>query len=391
MHIASHPNQPNWRERVPWMLSILLLIGVGIWFIPSRAIVTYRGKDVSAWFDMASGKTKYWELAKESDPRSGYEAFLAFRNIGVAAIPFLIDKAKSERPVFQRLYANSLKRLPPVVRRKLPKVFGDSYYAERRADAIRLLLIIATDGRSSVVERFGPYWSSVITTIKESLDDRSPVVRAAAADFIWRTDSAQFFLPDLIRMTNDSDRKAQGAALLALKSLGPAASNAIPRFCSIAASEDLDSAIRGLALESLGNMGRLAGHAAPAISKLVENDDTQVREDAAAALARIGVTPSNAKNNLLKLLGMDSPRAQTAALLALWNLDPQSVECQSGIHCQLRTNLFENKLFMLDFLQSCGSEASIFLPSVRMAFGDQEEIIRNAATNAIKSISGQKP
>jgi len=391
MAIAAYYSQLFLRKRVLWTFCALLLLIASVWFATRQTSISYGGKSINDWFEMSSGKTKHLEIAKVTDTESGYEAFQAFREIGSEALPFLEAKTRSERSGIKKFYADAIRLIPSTIRKKLPRVYGDGYYETQRTDALRLILMIAKHGELSVEEKFGARWPSVSQTICKSLTDRSPEVRAVAAEFIWKTDTAQFFTPNLVRATDDLNREVQANSLLALNTLNKTASNAIPCFCAVAADKKRDSAIRGIALEGLGNMGRLATAAVPAISHLLDEDDPKLKEDAAVALAKIGSTPPTVKNALLKLSKSENPRARSAALFALWRLEPASVEFESQIIAQLQSNSFEDKLFTLDFLQSCGPEASVFATPVRGVFNDADSTIRNLATNTHDHISVMKP
>jgi HEAT repeat protein len=206
---------------------------------------------------------------------------------------------KTQMETHQALKDGGRSALPVLV-----EVLRKDDRAEARWRAADLLGQIGPEARES---------SPAMAALVAALRDRDPYVRTVAATALASIGPAgPDALPPLRDMLNDGERVP---ALRALARYGAEAAPAIPR--AIELLDDDDSEVRWNAARTLGKIGPAAREAVPALVAALKDDDALVREHAAEALGDIGPDAKNAVLPLMAVLKDPDARVRRDAVRSL--------------------------------------------------------------------------
>ena len=198
-------------------------------------------------------------------------------------------------------------------------------------------------------------------------------------------------VPLLIEMFEHGDGGDQYAAVKALRSFGPHAVAAKPLLRQI-----LESPIpqmRWMAAETLGRMKGAAADAVPDLVKSIQEHKAECRDDelhtcryAIQALGNIGPTALGAKGDLIRLLSDENLFLRAYAAVALIKIEPRAREPLPVIAGLLADQNVEVRRRTIWELKAAGREAKPAKSSVRVALGDKDEAVRQAASELLKSL-----
>ena len=139
-------------------------------------------------------------------------------------------------------------------------------------------------------------------------------------------------VPDLIPAIKDKNTEIRRIALQCI-GMGTNLDGVAPAV--IDCLNDPEDRIRRIALELVGRFGqREANLVVPALIRLLSeqqlpaNARTDLRDDAARALAQIGPQAADAIPQLTKLLGDSNPAIRQAAAVAVWEIQPDPTAIQ---------------------------------------------------------------
>ena len=146
-------------------------------------------------------------------------------------------------------------------------------------------------------------------------------VRAQAAENLCRAGAdAVVAASDLVRACSDEEA-VRDWAVAALEDLGPPPSEQLPALTELLTSSN--STVAYWAATLLGRLGPAAKAAESALtSVLTQSTDTSVRERAAWALGKIGVTSATAVSALKEASQVGNPRLARLAQAALPSSQP---------------------------------------------------------------------
>ncbi|HEY7156829.1 MAG TPA: HEAT repeat domain-containing protein [Gemmataceae bacterium] len=155
--------------------------------------------------------------------------------------------------------------------------------------------------------------SSALAALTAALRDKDPYVRAVAAGALASIGPAgPDALPPLRDMLSDGERVP---ALRALARYGAEAAPAIPQ--AIKLLDDDESEVRWNAARTLGKIGPAAREAVPALVAALKDDDALVREHAAEALGDIGPDAKDSVRALMAVLQDPDARVRRDAVRSL--------------------------------------------------------------------------
>jgi len=147
-------------------------------------------------------------------------------------------------------------------------------------------------------------------------------VRAAMA-FGSLPDHGSNSVPELIQIYKENrSEESQSAVVLAFRSIGPAASQAVPVLLNAAGSSDLT--IRHNALAALGEIHAQPDLVVPLLTKALRDQEPHIRSAAAMALRDFGAEAKPAVPALLELLKDGDSYVSTIAAESLEQIDPEA-------------------------------------------------------------------
>ena len=121
-------------------------------------------------------------------------------------------------------------------------------------------------------------------TVRAGLTDRSPAVRAAAAEALLLLKPAASDLPTLMKLLKDSSANTKAAAARNITRFGPAAKDAVPALIHLL--DDGDGDVKLAAIEALAQIGPAAEPAIERLKKL--RGDSPIGKAAKKALEKLG-------------------------------------------------------------------------------------------------------
>lgn len=221
------------------------------------------------------------EILKSGRDRGGVSlAARALGGIGEAAVPSLVEGLQHADPGVRQASTTALKRVGPPARLAVPALLG---MVKGKDPALRL-------------------------TAVEALGAIGPEARAAVAE--------------LTPLLKENDRPLRHAAATSLGSMGPAAESAVPALLDLLrqgakfrsdwaqSTKSFKAKPRpAMDLQELETapvaartLGRIGAAAVPALSGMLAEQDREIREHAAEALARVGPAAKGAIPALVTLL-----------------------------------------------------------------------------------------
>jgi HEAT repeat protein len=175
-----------------------------------------------------------------------------------------------------------LKSLLPVIERLLDD--GGGFMAPNGPDGEPLTTV--REGAIWALGKYGDDAQAFVPRIVNLLDDPNRRIRTAAASALGKIGpGAKEAVPALVRHIADKDREVRVSAASALAEIRPAAKEALT--AAISLLSDDDGYPRRAAAGILGRMGPAAGPAIPALERLLRDPDKEVAAAAAEALRKI--------------------------------------------------------------------------------------------------------
>ncbi len=248
----------------------------------------------------------------------------------------------------------------------------------------------------------GPAAAAAIPDMIRALADPDEEIRTAAAEGIGQIShgpGAAAAIPVLLAASHDPDRFVRKRATAALGELGTSDARIIPALA--AAMHDRDRDVRNTAGECLRSVGLPAFGA---LQALLREDDHELRDDAALALARIADPVYKDSENETDAQAQARVKAPRAALLAaLHNPDERIRAGASYALGFLGPGLTPELIKALGDLSSLvrvqaaralgviGTEAKTALDALRARSSDPDPEVRRTAATAIDAILKTDP
>jgi len=193
-----------------------------------------------------------------------------------------------------------------------------------------------------------------LTALTRQLQDRNPVIRRAAVDF--------------------------------LEMLEEDAAPAVPLL--ISSLSDPDIFVRWSSARTLGRLNAKAGaQAVPALAKSLGDPDLDVRVTAAGTLEAYGPTARAAVPALADALGRGDPEFHRAIMYALQAIGPEASKAAlPKLIAELRNEDARVRRTAAETLGHFGAAARNAIPALRLALHDDDADVRQAASDAILGI-----
>jgi len=255
------------RRKLGFFVVVAVGIGTTFWLVLPPRDPVYQGQTLSYWFDQFNTTNRP-------------QAALAIRQIGTNAVPFLLEKAKSEDgdTLYERVYRTIYYRAPTILQRRLPLPKPiENNYNYRVASALQLLGVPA------------------LPLLIEAMGDKHPKVRLAAVRVTGLIGlEANAAVPTLAKLVGDPNAEVRVMAVCALSAMGPN---------------------KRLAIEALiGALNDSNRGPKPGMT-------LYVKESAARVLGEIGPEARAAVSPLTRLLGDTNSYTRVRAAIALWRIN----------------------------------------------------------------------
>lgn len=251
------------------------------------------------------------------------------REAGPKVIPFLAGEIEHRENRFESLARSIGRRMPEKIRSAGRKLFGSKTVWDKLAAA-------------KALELMGTNATSAVPALTNALRDPHTALQQQASAALGQMPEA---VPALITALDDPSYDVRTHACLALRKLGPQASNAVPRLMQIVTNEPgaivtlatfalssigqpaipslteslfhTNAHIRKLSAETLGNMDAYGVPAVPALVQAAKDPDAVVREKAIGAIAKIDRTTPEADTALIEALNETNQMTRALAVEAI--------------------------------------------------------------------------
>lgn len=341
---------------------------------------TYQGQRARVWFGFV--------MSPNVEQREA--ALKAFREMGAAALPFLINRLRvRESPwtkKYQQFYLSRAQWRPRWVRSYLPTPHAE------RAETTRLKALIA-------LQSLGDSANPAVPDIARALSDESAFVRGAAAEVLGRIGpNAREALPALLEALRTNDlhtlddgiRQFQSEAVAsALAKLAPALPEIVPALIKMLREDDR---LKIIVLQILASVGPTAAAACDDIGSILSSTNAPVR--LAAARAQWAVCPSRRLAllpYLYELARSNGRRIRESAVVLLANIPPITEEGAVVLASLLSEGDDSNCWSILVQLERAGRGNSNAVPAVIKALEDDNPRIVAKAAEVLGEIAEANP
>jgi len=223
--IRRHTRGRFWLARYVVYLVVVILF-VRFFVILPRNDPVYNNKDVAHWFEQLLNS----RTSEEREPGSE-----AFRTIGSAAVPYLVEVLRTKDSAIKHYLIAFLRqhRLPTA------HLAERLHFAEERyVEVGNCLSLIGEEGQAAV------------PSLVKACKDPNPVLRVTAVSGLGDVGrDVSSVLPALIGSLKDPDKSVRAEAADALGKLGHRAETAIPALTRL--TEDADPAVRMFASKAV--------------------------------------------------------------------------------------------------------------------------------------------
>ncbi len=288
-----------------WLAGTAAVLGVAatVVFIHRADQSAFEGKSVESWArQLATG-----------DPK----ARRAFRTMGAAAVPALIQAVRKKGTASHRLLAWAYPKAPSVLRRFLPRPYDAELI---RNGAISALYELGTNAAPAVP-----------VLIQASVDAELSSFEYAGIAHAALLNMGEAGVPQLVRVLQHGNPKARGKAAMylgivgpeagaAALAIGPAAAAALP---ALRKALKLDNDYHRLrVVEALWKVGRESASTLPVLIQVLRDPQNPNRPKAAALLGDLGPDAQAALPALREVLREDFSYTRVKAEEALRRVDP---------------------------------------------------------------------
>lgn len=418
------------RERVILVIWVAESDDTEKWWIRSakelnpQAVYERFLSELPSWCQY-EGETLEPSQARSDDAEARQEAAGALWERGAPAIPTLVELLEDATPAVRARAASSLGLIGTEAKAAMPamvplladpdvKVCWDTRQAlldlcwgasdagcdlspEATAVVPVLIELLAherADTRRTaahVLGALGPYATAAVPALLGLLEDEDECVRDGATGALARIGSETpdavplGKLTDLLRHDDEGVREAASGTL---SRMGAGAIPAVP--VALELLKDPDPGIRADAAGLLGCIGADAETAVPALTALLEEEDFGVLYQAIYALGAFGAAAEPAVAILAKLTAHEQAGVISARTLA--EIGPAAKAAVPALVERLQDERSWIRSSAAHGLGGIGPEAAVAIPALeRAAEGDEDERVRQAATEAIEVIQGKRP
>jgi HEAT repeat protein len=226
---------------------------------------------------------------------------------------------------------------------------------------------------------------AVLTAIARAPADgwHSAIARVTAVDLLSELGpAASEAVPALIAALNDPDRAVRARAAVALGSVGKDDPQVVTALAGKLSSDEAK-----FVAQSLVKCGVIAEPAIPGLSQLLKNGKPEERRAAAKALGAIA-TDACASPLIAALYDSDDYVREHSAE-SLGKIGPAAAPATDRLIEMLQDPFYRARRDAARTLGQIGGPAKKAIPALQsLAIDDPEEMVRNAAANAVKRLGG---
>jgi HEAT repeat protein len=207
------------------------------------------------------------------------------------------------------------------------------------------------------------------------------VLTAEALAYIGSNASAA--VPALLRVTGDKDENLRRAAVAAIGAVGPMADVAVPTLAELLVFDE-SAAVRDQAADALSRIG---SSATKLLTRLLADEDAEVRWRAAQSLGTIRPLAKSAVPALTKALEDGNAEVRINAMEALWAIDPDAKSLIPFLLAEFTNDDRQIRVRAYKLLIAMGEEARPAIERLRKLTGDDRPFVRQTARKALESLT----
>ena len=321
------------------------------------------------------------------DPHVRGAAAFALGRIGPAARPAaakLEALSTQDSPLLKTVSLWALARIYPNDRKRQQEA------VERLANALTNPQRLVREAAARALADLKPGPEIAMPAIRRALEHADGAQLTDALDALASLGAAA--VPELIDALQEEPAQARVAYILGR--IGPAAAPAVPALAKLVHSPNAD-----VQREAIFALAKIGPKAAPAVKSLVQvfqDGQPEVRYGAAYALGEIGPAASAAKPALVAALQDSDSVAAVVSAWALAHIDAKcEAACTKGIPLLIQGLEDPEPRFRREAaaaLACFGPTAKAAVPALKkVAAGDEDPGVREAATAALEAIGGNAP
>ncbi len=221
----------------------------------------------------------------------------------------------------------------------------------------------------------------LIETLNSSSDD--PMLCQLAAEALGLVGpQASAAVPALMRATRQQSESLRRTSAMALGAMGSRAEPAVPALVELLAF-DPSAAVRDQAAEALARIGLAA---ASVLQHLLEDDDAKVRWRAAASIGKIRPPAKSAAQALTAALRDESPQVRMHAAESLWIVSPDAETIVPALLAEFENEDRQIRIRAFRLLIGIGPAAGRAVDPLRKMLDDRRGYVRQIAAKALEKL-----
>jgi HEAT repeat protein len=240
---------------------------------------------------------------------------------------------------------------------------------------------------ASALGTIGPEAKAAIANLISALGDESERVRWRAGWALGRIGAKT--VSALTAVLEDEQQRT--LAVAALGDIGPAARPAVPKLVELLSQDHLPKSLATEIIKTISHIGPGAGEAVPILLKIFDDEESELRPDAAWALAQIGVTEAVPRffREMTRSEPTDSDLASVLPMAVLI-LNPAN-DAIYNVARKRATSLLEHesslvKQMAAGALASSGKRAAPAVPQLTAGLEDPDPEVRGAFLATLAAI-----
>jgi HEAT repeat protein len=233
----------------------------------------------------------------------------------------------------------------------------------------------------------GPLAKFAVPELRETLQDKHPMVRIKAAEALWKIEQTPgaILMPILLEALKHKEPSVRAAAPRVIALLGTKAKNALPALEEALQDKDFD--VKVAAITALGDLGPIAKEQAGALLDLAKDKEFFLLEPfVGAALSNLG---DGAIPTLKKALSDKSLERRRLAAYSLGSMGPKAAPAALELAKVLQNDDSALRTLAARALGKIGADAKATIPELEKSLDDKVAAVRIEAALATWFITGQ--
>jgi HEAT repeat protein len=227
----------------------------------------------------------------------------------------------------------------------------------------------------------GPLAKFAVPELRETLKDKSPIVRVKAAEALWKIEKtpAVTLLPVLLDALKEKDANVRAAAPPVIALIGAKAASALPTLVNALKDKELD--VKLSAIAALGDLGPIAKGTAADLLELTNDKEFFLLE--AFVGASLGNLGPGALPALTKALAAPSYDQRRVAAYALGTMGPAAAPAAKELDVALKSDDVATRRQVIRTLGKIGPAAQKSVPQIAKLLGHHDAGMRIEAALSI--------